>query len=140
MSAPLPFLSLLALYIIVSKECISFHRDEIPQKILSTKSGVVHSETSERPYNRKVYAVFLTKLFRTLQLRVTPNEDIAMDNVGFHKCDEIKSLFSVNNYTVLYIPPYSPFLNPINEAFRKVKVIVRRSEPKNSELIHSIQN
>ncbi|KII71483.1 hypothetical protein RF11_11452 [Thelohanellus kitauei] len=56
-----------------------------------------------------------------------------MDNVGLHKCDEINSLFSSNNYTVIDLPRYSPFLNPIDEAFSKVKVIDGGLEPKNSE-------
>ncbi|KII64131.1 hypothetical protein RF11_02559 [Thelohanellus kitauei] len=86
-----------------------------------TQSWVVHSETYERPYNREVYRAFLTNLFRTLQLRGTHNRVFVMDNVGFHKCDEIKNLFTVYNPSVLYLPPYSPFLNPIEEAFSKVK-------------------
>ncbi|KII65125.1 hypothetical protein RF11_07475 [Thelohanellus kitauei] len=127
-------------FCLVSKECISFYREGMPHIILRTKnfsgklylqSGVVNSETSERPYNCEVYADFLTNQFRTLRLRETQNGVFVMDNVGFHKLDDIKSLFSANNYTVHQVPPYSNFLNPKWEAFSKAIIIVRRSELKN---------
>ncbi|KII71731.1 hypothetical protein RF11_13197 [Thelohanellus kitauei] len=105
----------------------------------TTKSEVVYSETSERPYSREFYGVSPPNLFRVLQLWGTRNGAFIMENVGCHKCEEIKNLFSSYNHAVLYLPSYSPFLNPIEEAVSNVKVIVRRADPKNSdELIRSI--
>ncbi|KII68187.1 hypothetical protein RF11_04200 [Thelohanellus kitauei] len=97
-----------------------------------TKNGVVYSATSKRPCICELYGMFLTNLFRALQLRGTRNGVFIMENAGFHKCEEIKNLL---NGTIIqyftYPHPYSPFLNPTEEAFIKVKAIVRRAEPKN---------
>ncbi|KII69826.1 hypothetical protein RF11_13052 [Thelohanellus kitauei] len=98
-----------------------FTNKKFERCMLNYQNRVVHSETSERPYYREFYAVFLTNLFRTLQLRGTHNGVFVMDNVGFHKCDEIKNLFTLSNHSVLYLPPYSPLVNPLEEAFSKVK-------------------
>ena len=47
-----------------------------------------------------------------------------MDNASIHKAKKLKGLYSKIN--VLFAPPYSPFLNPIEEVFCWVKHYVRK--------------
>ena len=56
-----------------------------------------------------------------------------MDNVAFHKCTTIKEFIIASGHTVRYLPPYSPALNPIEEAFSKWKNVVRRSNCMSSD-------
>jgi hypothetical protein len=51
---------------------------------------------------------------------------IIMDNAAFHKTDLVRNFFKDNNLTFLYLPPYSPMLNPIEECFSKVKNSIRK--------------
>ena len=44
-----------------------------------------------------------------------------MDNVKFHHCEEIKGFLSMHNASTVYLPPYSPDLNPIENFFPVVK-------------------
>ena len=60
-----------------------------------------------------------------------------MDNVQFHKCREIQQLINNNNYELLFLPPYSPFLNPIENMFSKWKGITKSSNPRNE---HDLMN
>ena len=64
-----------------------------------------------------------------------------MDNVRFHKTQEVRALIETRGHNVLYLPPYSPFLDPIEDLFNEWKGIVRRREPTNEqqlyEAIHS---
>ncbi|KII69931.1 hypothetical protein RF11_15714 [Thelohanellus kitauei] len=56
-----------------------------------------------------------------------------MDNVPFHKFQEIQNSITAFGHSVLYLPPYSLFLNPIEEAFNKIKDRMRRFQPTSSE-------
>lgn len=49
------------------------------------------------------------------------NKYILMDNVRFHKCKFITDLITNSNNKCLFIPPYSPQFNPIENVFSKIK-------------------
>jgi len=51
-----------------------------------------------------------------------------MDNLGAHRPKRIRELIESRGCELLYLPPYSPDLSPIEEAFSKVKHILRSSE------------
>ena len=64
-----------------------------------------------------------------------------MDDVRFHHCLDVKSLIEEAGHTLLFLPPYSPFLNPIENLFHKWKTIVRHVNPKDHDaLISSMQH
>ena len=49
-----------------------------------------------------------------------------MDNLGAHKGERVRELIQSRGCKLLYLPPYSPDLNPIEEGFSMVKVLLRR--------------
>ena len=62
-----------------------------------------------------------------------------MDNVAFHKCYEIRHQIEDDGNEVRYLPPYSPFFNPIENIFSKWKEITKRANANNNaELIEAI--
>ena len=50
-----------------------------------------------------------------------------MDNLTAHKGDRIRELIESAGCELLYLPPYSPDLNPIEEAFSKIKGLLRKA-------------
>ena len=48
-----------------------------------------------------------------------------MDNLSAHKGQRVRKLIEQRGCKLLYLPPYSPDLNPIEEAFSKVKGLLR---------------
>lgn len=56
-----------------------------------------------------------------------------MDNVIFHKTEQVQVSLSSTNFEIVFLPPYSPFLNPIENFFSKWKRSVRSSLPSNEE-------
>jgi transposase len=52
---------------------------------------------------------------------------LSIDNFGAHKDEEIRELIEAQGCEVLFLPPYSPDLNPIEEAFSKMKSLLRRA-------------
>ena len=49
-----------------------------------------------------------------------------MDNLSSHKSQRIKTILERFGASVLYLPPYSPDLNPIEKAFPKLKAYLRK--------------
>ena len=49
-----------------------------------------------------------------------------LDNVAFHKSYRIREVIENSGNHVLFIPPYSPDFNPIEEVFSKLKFYIRR--------------
>jgi transposase len=58
-----------------------------------------------------------------------------MDNLSAHKGERVKELIEGQGCELLYLPPYSPDLNPIEEAFSKIKSLIRKAEARNREAL-----
>jgi transposase len=50
---------------------------------------------------------------------------VIMDNLKAHKGERVRELVEARGCEVVFLPPYSPDLNPIEEAFSKIKGILR---------------
>jgi transposase len=50
---------------------------------------------------------------------------VVMDNLGAHRPKKIKELIEKRGCELLFLPPYSPELNPVEEALSKIKHILR---------------
>ena len=56
-----------------------------------------------------------------------PGQVVVMDNLSSHKGSRVRELIEERGCTLMYLPPYSPDLNPIEEAFAKLKALLRRA-------------
>ena len=59
-----------------------------------------------------------------------PNQVVVMDNASFHKNARTKELIESKNCQILYLPPYSPDLNPIEKRWGTIKKIYRNYKHK----------
>jgi transposase len=64
-----------------------------------------------------------------------PGEIIIMDNCSIHKGKRVRELIEAHGCQVLFLPAYSPDLSPIEEAFSKVKTILRGMSAKTREAL-----
>ena len=55
-----------------------------------------------------------------------PGQVVVLDNLSVHKADRIRAAIEARGCRLLFLPPYSPDLTPIEQAFSKVKAILRR--------------
>jgi transposase len=60
---------------------------------------------------------------------------IARNGISAHKGERVRELIEERGCELLYLPPYSPDLNPIEEAFSKVKRILRKAESRTREAL-----
>ncbi len=56
-----------------------------------------------------------------------PGDIVVMDNLGSHKRPSIRSTIEAVGASLLYLPPYSPDFNPIENAFAKLKALLRKA-------------
>jgi transposase len=71
--------------------------------------------------------VFETYVERLLAPALRPRQVVVMDNLGAHRPKRVRELIEGRGCELIYLPPYSPDLNPIEEALSKVKHILRKS-------------
>ena len=82
-------------------------------------------------YNSETFKEALEQLFNKLREKNLNNCVFIADNVSFHKTNIIRKLFNNYGHTIIYLPPYSPFLNPIENLFSKWKEEVRQRRADN---------
>ena len=68
-------------------------------------------------------AVFKAWLAQDLLPKLTTSCVVVMDNATFHKVDGISELIEKAGHQLLYLPPYSPDLNPIERKWAQVKAL-----------------
>jgi transposase len=72
-------------------------------------------------------AVFETYLQEMLLPALGKAEVVVMDNLSVHKSERVREMIEGTGASLLYLPPYSPEFNPIEEAFSKIKNLVRKA-------------
>ena len=79
--------------------------------------------------------VFKAYIGEVLAPRLRPGQVVVMDNLSAHKGERIRELIEDRGCELLYLPAYSPDLNPIEEAFSKMKGILRKAQPRSREAL-----
>src|SRR5215211_3179443 len=71
--------------------------------------------------------VFETYVKRLLAPTLRPGQVVVMDNLGAHRPRRVRELIEGRGCELIYLPSYSPDLNPIEEALSKIKHILRKT-------------
>ena len=100
-------------------------------------TDVLALEVRKGSINGTLFYDFLRgELFPKMQTFPGPNSVAIMDNCSIHHVQEVHDLAKQLGIVLLYLPPYSPDYNPIEESFSYVKSYLR----KHDELLQSIPN
>jgi transposase len=97
-----------------------------------TREGMGPSLAVEGTTTREVFETYLQ---RVLAPGLKPGQVVVMDNLSSHKGGRVRELIEDRGCELLYLPPYSPDFNPIEQAFSKVKGILRRAETRTREAL-----
>ncbi len=65
--------------------------------------------------------IFETYVETQLVPTLSRGDVVILDNVAFYKSEKVKALVKARGAWLLFLPPYSPDLNPIEMAFSKLK-------------------
>jgi transposase len=80
-------------------------------------------------------AVFEAYVEQALAPMLKEGQSVVMDNLSAHKGKKVRQLVEARGCRLLFLPPYSPDLNPIEEAFSKVKASLRRARARSRETL-----
>ena len=81
-------------------------------------------------------AAFEVYVQRVLAPALVPGQIVVLDNLSAHKSERIRELIEARGCTIQYLPAYSPDLSPIEEAFSKLKTLLRRAEARTQDALY----
>ena len=81
-------------------------------------------------------AVFLYFLQHFLCPLLKAGDVVVMDNASVHKNEDIRTLIEATGAKLLYLPPYSPELNPIELAWNKIKQFLRTQKARTLDALY----
>jgi transposase len=80
---------------------------------------------------------FLAYVDHFLLPTLRPGDIVVLDNLGSHKGQAVRQRFRANNVHLLFLPPYSPDLNPIEQVFAKLKHFLRKAKERSVDEVCS---
>ena len=88
------------------------------------RSGIVAPFVLDGAINRDAFETYVGKV---LVPDLRPGDVVIMDNLSSHKGPQVRAMIESTGASLLYLPPYSPDFNPIENAFAKLKALLRKT-------------
>ena len=66
-----------------------------------------------------------------------PGQVVVLDNLGAHRDARVRRLIEGAGCTLLFLPPYSPDFNPIEQAWSKLKTLLRSAGARTVDALHT---
>lgn len=90
--------------------------------------GILHLDVVENAVTGAVFRNFVEGLLPLMNKFPLPNSVLVIDNASIHKVDGIRELVEERGMRLVYLPSYSPDLNPIELTFSSVKAWLRANQ------------
>ncbi len=94
--------------------------------------GIVASMTIEEATDGDIFLAYVEQI---LCPALKPGDVVVMDNLSSHKIKGVRERIEKVGAEVLYLPPYSPDLNPIEKAWAKLKQLLRSAKARTKEAL-----
>jgi transposase len=105
-----------------------FHRDQRYQILPAyTQNGVLFSRVFQGSTDSEVFEDYIEQLLPHCGRWPEPESVLVMDNASFHRTEGVEEMCYEAGVKLLYLPPYSPDLNPIEEFFAELKAFIKKS-------------
>lgn len=87
-------------------------------------TGMIAPMVLDGPINGELFQAYVDQV---LVPELRPGDVVVMDNLGSHKGAGVRRAIEAAGASLLYLPPYSPDFNPIEQAFAKLKAMLRKA-------------
>ncbi|KAJ5146627.1 uncharacterized protein N7515_001191 [Penicillium bovifimosum] len=105
-----------------------FHRDQRYQILPAyAQDGIVLSRVFRGSTDATMFEDFIAQLLQHCGKWPEPKSVVIMDNASFHHSERIAQMCADAGVILIYLPPYSPDLNPIEEFFAELKAFIKRN-------------
>jgi len=81
--------------------------------------------------------IFRAYVEQMLAPTLQPGDIVLLDNLSCHKVAGVREAVEGQDARLLYLPPYSPDLNPIEQAFAKMKALLRKASERTRDALWS---
>lgn len=95
--------------------------------------GMVATMTIEAATDADIFDAFVEHV---LCPKLEPGDVVVLDNLSAHKAASIAEKVAARGAELIYLPPYSPDLNPIEKAWSKFKQYLRSAKARTAEALH----
>lgn len=92
-----------------------------------TQDGILLSRVFQGSTEGEIFEDFIEELLSHSGRWPEPKSVIVMDNASFHRTERVERLCREAGVKLMYLPPYSPDLNPIEEFFAELKAFVKKN-------------
>ena len=86
--------------------------------------GIAAPMVLDGPINRDAFQAYVDQV---LVPELRPGDVVVLDNLAAHKVAGVEQAVRAAGASIMYLPPYSPDLNPIEQAFAKLKALLRKA-------------
>jgi len=97
-----------------------------------TANGLIAPFVLDGPMDRAAFTEYVRQV---LGPKLKPGDIVILDNLPGHKGEEAAELIAERGAQLLFLPPYSPDLNPIEMAFAKLKGLLRKAARRTREAL-----
>lgn len=97
-------------------------------------AGLVACMTVEGAADTPVVVAFTAQVLVPV---LRPGQVVVMDNLSPHKAPRVRELIEAAGCRLLFLPPYSPDLNPIEPAWSKLKTLLRGVGARTTDALHA---
>jgi transposase len=94
--------------------------------------GMLASMTIEAATDADIFLAYLDHILCPV---LRQGDVVVMDNLSSHKVQGVRERIEAAGAELLYLPPYSPDLNPIEKAWAKLKQLIRSAKPRTNEAL-----
>ncbi|OGE46974.1 hypothetical protein PENARI_c081G08890 [Penicillium arizonense] len=113
---------------VAPRQVSQFHRDERYQILPAyAQDGILLTRVFRGSTDAALFEDFIDELLRHCGRWPKPKSVLVMDNASFHHSERISQMCADAGVKLVYLPPYSPDLNPIEEFFAELKGFIRRN-------------
>lgn len=95
-------------------------------------TGMMATMVLDGPINRDAFQAYVEQV---LVRELRPGDIVIMDNLSSHKGAAIRQAIEAAGAILLFLPPYSPDFNPIENAFAKLKALLRAAAERTVEAL-----
>jgi transposase len=93
-------------------------------------TGIAAPWVLDGPINANAFETYVEKV---LAVELEPGDVVIMDNLSSHKGAKVRAMIEAAGASLVYLPPYSPDFNPIENAFAKLKAHLRKAAERTVE-------
>jgi transposase len=95
-------------------------------------TGIIAPLVLDGPMTGEAFRAYVEQF---LAPTLSKGDVVVMDNLGAHKVAGVREAIAAAGASILYLPPYSPDLNPIEQAFAKLKALLRKAAARTREAL-----